>query len=1082
MSLQLILGSSGAGKSYKLYSDVIEDSIKNPNDNYIVIVPEQFTMGTQEKIVNMHPNHGVINIDIVSFPRLAYKIFEELGVLSCEILDDTGKSLIVRKILEDKKDELVIFKKNVDKPGFVEEIKSAISEFLQYGVEPESLKKVIEESDGSPLFKSKMQDMLNVYAGFKEYISGKYIASEEILDVLCRVARDSKILRNSIVTLDGFTGFTPIQYRFIAILMEICKKVTVTLTIDANEKINVLDGVSNLFYLSKDTASKLYKIADNCGTQIDNAICINDDKVYRLRNSESLSFLEKNIFRFSDAVYRGEDDSIQIYEASNNKNEIAFATGEIKRLVLEKGYHYRDFAIVSADIESYGELCANILSQNNIPGFLDYKKNILENASVVYIRNVLKIVEENFSYDAVFGYLKTGLSDIFEEETDLIENYCLAMGIKGLKNYDKIWIRKTKRMEENELSLEYINSIREKIVASIRPLYDEIRNCKTVRDYSVAVYNFMVSSNLQNKLMNLANEFAGKNDLARKSEYEQVYGKIIALLDKFVALLGNEKMSFRQFCDILDAGFREIKIGIIPQAADAVMIGDIERTRLDNVKVLFFVGVNDGIIPKQSLSGGIISESDKEILKNNDIELSMTERDKVFIQKFYLYLNMTKPSEKLYISYSRVCADGKSRKMSYLIVGIQKLFPNIIRRNSDNEQYTSQLVEIPKALYKWEFVDEELDEETSKMLYGEDYMTSISAIEKFSACAFAHFVTYGLRLNERETYDIKASDIGTLVHNTLEKYATKLKEQDKSFADVDDEERTDIIKECVDEITTDYGNTILYSSKRREYLIKRLTVMVDRTIWAINRQLSSGDFLPVEFEKSFYLNGKVNGRIDRIDTCEDNDNVYIKVVDYKTGDSDFDLLETYYGLRIQLVTYMNAAIAMEKKNHPDKNIIPAGMFYYNIKNPYIAEVDAAGDIDEEILKELKVKGVINNNKDIVQKLDNTGSDKSVVIPVSYNKDGNIRAAGNLMTQEQIDMVSQYVDELINSSMESILSGNIDVHPISKDGSVACKYCGFKAICGFDEKTPECKYHNLKKLSDEEVFERIRSKNNGTKVD
>ena len=500
MALQLILGSSGSGKSYGLYENVIKESLEFPQKNYIVIVPEQFTMGTQEKIVKMHPAHGVLNVDIVSFPRLAYKVFEELGIDEGEILDDTGKSLIIRKVLEDKKEELVTFRKNIDKPGFVEEIKSTISELLQYGVSGEDLLRVKEHEEKNPLLSYKLQDIITVFEGFKSEISGKYIASEEILEVLCRVAARSQMLGGSVITLDGFTGFTPIQYRLIRILMECCEKITVTVTIDSKEKWNVQDGISNLFYLSKNTIQKLYRIADEEKVEILPEIVMEDEVPVRLQNSAGLTFLEKNIFRYGDAQFHDKDDSIQIFEGNMPKNEIMFAAGEIKRLIMEKGYHYRDFAIVSADIETYGELAQNILGQNDIPSFLDYKRNIMKNAAVSFLRGALNVVEEDFSYESVFGFLKTGLSDLSKEEVDVLENYCLALGIRGFKRYDSLWVRKTPKMEKDEISLEYLNSIREKVVDMLCEFRMKLRECKTVRDYCETVYYFMVQTRLYEKL------------------------------------------------------------------------------------------------------------------------------------------------------------------------------------------------------------------------------------------------------------------------------------------------------------------------------------------------------------------------------------------------------------------------------------------------------------------------------------------------------------------------------------------------------------------------------------------------------
>ncbi len=1084
MSLQLITGASGSGKSYRLYEDVIKESIANPNKNYIVIVPEQFTMGTQEKIVKMHPAKGVFNVDIVSFPRLAYKVFEEMGVTWQEILDDTGKSLIVRKVLEDNKDNLTVFKKNIDKPGFVEEVKSAISEMLQYGVSVEELKNVADNMKGNALFSNKLGDMITVFEGFKSCIRDKYIASEEILEILCRVASKSEIIKGSIVTLDGFTGFTPIQYRLIGILMECCEKISITMTLDSREKANVSDGIENLFYLSKNTIQKLKRIADETKCEILPDIVMDDSAPIRLKNSRALTFLEKNIFRYSTETMDEDDGSLVICEGLMPKNEISFVAGEIKRLVAEEHYRYRDFAIVSADIETYGELSVNILAQNKIPSFLDYKRNVMGNMAVNFLRNALRVIEEDFSYESVFSFLKCGFADISRDETDLLENYCLALGVRGFSKYNSLWIRMTDFLQKSEISIEMINSVRERLVEIFAQFRDDIKKSKSVTEYCRALYSFMVSAKLEEKLYKKAKEFEREGNMAAKGEYEQVYGKIIGLLDKFVNLLGEEKISFKEFNDILDAGFGEIKVGLIPQASDAVMIGDIERTRLENVKILFFVGVNDGIIPQKSTGGGIISENDKELLKDNNIELSMTGREKAFIQKFYLYLNITKPGEKLYLSYSKMSSDGNARKMSYLLISIRKLFPKIRILTEEKQQEVLRLVRIPESSYKWEFLEAHLEPETARQLYGEDFLTSISAVERFSSCEFAHFVTYGLRLLEREKYDVNAADIGTLYHNALERFSEKLVKMGKTFTDIEDEERKALITESVMEIATDYGNTVLYSSKRNEYMLSRVVAMADRTVWAVSRQLAKGDFVPEEFEKGFVYNKMVRGRIDRIDTYKDSDSVYVKVVDYKTGESDFDLLDTYYGLKIQLITYMNAALAIEQKKYPDKKIVPAGMFYYNIKNPFIEDGD---DLDAAMLEKLRVKGVVNNDSNVIAALDKeVEGGKSLVIPVSFNKDGELKESSNVLTAEKLSQLAKYVDVYTTEAVEKILNGEILVNPYRKDKRTGCDYCDFKAICGFDSKINGCNYRNLGNISDEEVFNRVLTKieedGNGTKLD
>ncbi|MGN0160896.1 MAG: PD-(D/E)XK nuclease family protein [Lachnospiraceae bacterium] len=1079
MAIQFILGSSGSGKSHYLYEEVIRESIQSPDKNYIVIVPEQFTMGTQQKIVQMHPNHGVLNVDIVSFQRLAYKVFEELGVDVKEILDDTGKSMIIRKILEDHREELSTFKKNVDKAGFVEEVKSAVSEMLQYGVDAKTLRGVQENLGDNMLLRNKLEDLITVYDGFKNYIKDRYIASEEILEVLCRVVGKSRMIKGSVITLDGFTGFTPIQYRLLRELMMCCDKLLVTLTMDSTEQLLKLDGITNLFYLSKDTAAKLYRIADETHVAVLPEVVMDDAIPWRLRQSEGLTFLEKNIFRYKGKVYDKEDESVQIFEGAMPKNEVAYAAAEIMHLIMEKGYHYRDFAIVSADIETYGELCVNILSQNGIPSFLDYKHNIMENAAVSFLRGALQVLEEDFSYESVFGFLKTGLAGMDREDVDVLENYCLALGCRGYRTYNREWTRITGKMERKEVDLEQINRLRTQVLMMFVTFRESVGKASTVRDLCVALYEFMVHMSLEEKLKKKAREFADAGLAAKKGEYDQVYGKIIGLLDKFVNLLGTEKMKIKEFNDILDAGFREIKIGLIPQVSDAVIIGDIERTRLENVKILFLVGVNDGVIPKQSGGGGLISEYDKEVLREHKVELSMPERDKVFIQKFYLYLSLTKPSKRLYLSYAGTCSDGNARRMSYLLVTIRKLYPKIRIAKVEDQERVLRLVRIPRSKITWKFAGETLDETASKELYGDQYKTSISAIETYSACAFAHFVTYGLRLSERELYDVKASDIGTLYHNTLERVAEKIVAEKKTFTDLTEDDRKRLVTDSIMEISRENENAVFFSTKRNEYMISRLVAMTDRTIWAVGRQLEQGKFVPTDFERSFTINQHVRGRIDRIDTYVEGDDVFLKVVDYKTGERDFDLLETYYGLEMQLATYMNAAIAMERKKYPDKNVIPAGLFYYNIKNPFVED---EGDIEDQMLEKLRVKGIVNRETAAVRALDEAGTGKSSVIPVSYNKDGEIKESANVLTRTQIEQLLNYVEGYIKESVDQILTGDVKVNPYLYKKKNGCEYCKYRGICGFDRKVTECRYRNLRAISPEEIFHRMEEKKNGNKVD
>lgn len=338
MALQLYLGSSGSGKSYRLYRRMIENSIEDRNTEYLVIVPEQFTMQTQKDIVAMHPDHGVMNLDILSFMRLAYRVFDETGGNDRPVLEDTGKSMLVRKVVQFKKDELTSFGAQIRRTGFISEIKSLLSEIFQYSIGEEELHRLIDAFGHKPMLKGKLQDMLTVYRGFKELIRERYITAEEILDVLYDALDDCRFIKNSVICFDGFTGFTPSQYRLLSKLMKMARNVYVTVTIDGREDISRQDEEFRLFHLSKKTILKLYHIADENHVDIMEPDRADGQIPYRFKDSPAMAALEHNLFRYPQTSCPGDIEDIQIYASENIPSEINYTIRMISKLVRTKGY------------------------------------------------------------------------------------------------------------------------------------------------------------------------------------------------------------------------------------------------------------------------------------------------------------------------------------------------------------------------------------------------------------------------------------------------------------------------------------------------------------------------------------------------------------------------------------------------------------------------------------------------------------------------------------------------------------------------------------------------------------------------
>ena len=1122
MSLQFIFGNSGSGKSHCLYQSVIEQSIRHPEKNYLVLVPEQFTMQTQKDLCLMHPRGGIMNIDVLSFGRLAHRVFEEVGQDDRTVLDDEGKNLILRKIAGNYEDELTVLKGNLKKQGYISEVKSVISEFTQYGVDFERLDEFMDSISPDSYLYYKLKDIRKVYEGFEDYLSEKYITKEEMLDVLSDAVPRSNILKGSVVAMDGFTGFTPVQDRLLGELLKVCDKVMITVEMDEREDPFVYRHPYQLFALSKQMVASLVEIARDTKTEVEDPVYLYQKPPKRFEHNAALAFLESELFRYSGKQYRQKDEpgkdgpegkqngyagAVSLHEARNPRAEAQYVAEGIRYLVREKGYRYRDIAVITADMNVYADALEKACGLFDIPVFMDHKKSILLNAFVEYLRSLLAMAEENFTYDSVFRFLRTGLCGFTDEEVDRMENYCLALGIKGYKKWQQAWVRQTS--EAGEAELQELNHLRVRFVEKIQSLMFVMKQRKkTVRDVTLAVYEFISKEKMQEQLGEMEREFQEKGELALAKEYAQIYRIVLELFDKFVELLGDEQISLKEYCDLLDAGLEEAKVGVIPPSLDQVVIGDVERTRIKNIKALFFVGANDTLLPGNAGARGLLSERDREQFLSGNITLSPGPKEEAYIQKFYLYMNLTKPSEYLYLSWSKVSGDGKSLRPAYLISDVRRLFPGL--RTVDEEKRTMEETELTrktgilkvaegvrdrrsgvdsswKELYTWFQRDEksrdaleeildagflrreypELGLERARQLYPDPDRVSVTRMEQFTSCAYAHFLSYGLRLSDRQEYSFEAVDLGNIAHQSLERFSRKADREKMRWEEMPEKLRDELIDESVEESVIDYGNTVLFSSARNEYMIARIKRLIRRSVWALTRQLEKGDFVPGGYELKFG-----SGKIDRIDICEDDECVYVKVTDYKTGMKSFDITALYHGLQMQLPVYLNAALDVEKRKYPDKEIIPAGIFYYRIQDPVVDRKDNDADVEKSILKELRLDGLVNGDEKVISHLERDLTGSSLLIPVGRNKDGSLSKNSRALPGDTFRAVLKYAQEKEMKIRDEISSGEVSAAPYEMGGDTGCDYCPYRDICGFDIRIDGCGYRRLEKYSMEEAVAKM----------
>lgn len=1139
MSLRFYFGPSGSGKSHRIYEEIMQRAAQEPGRNFLIIVPDQFTMQTQKDLVMRSDRGGILNIDVLSFGRLSHRILEEVGTKEMPVLDDTGKSLVLQKIAADLKEQLPAMGSLLHKQGYIHEVKSAISEFMQYGISTQDMDKLIASAEKRGALAMKLRDLKTLYRGFQDYIRDHFITTEETLDVLRRSLVKSKILPDSVVVFDGFTGFTPIQNRLIQELMRVCEETIVTVTIGEEEDPYQMDGEQKLFHLSKKTVADLVELAAEAEVTRGEDVFVKGGP-NRFTEAPALWYLEQNLFRYQYEPYMEKQREIRMFEALSPREEVHQTALYIRKLIREEGLTYRDIAVVIGDLEGYASYVETEFGQLEIPCFIDRTRGIVLNPMIEYIKSALQLYIKDFSYDTVFHFLRSGMVDISREEIDELENYVIRTGARGYRTYSRLFTRRTEEMQQGsgqddteraEEILERLNRIRQQFADTVEILHMAPR--AKAGEYVDHLYDFLEQNQVQQKLLNYQQQFEQEGDLAKAREYAQIYRLVMDLLDQIYELLGEEEISLQEFADILEAGFGEITVGTIPQNVDRIVVGDMERTRLKQVKVLFFLGVNDGNIPKNVSKGGIISDMDREFLIESGTEMAPSPRQQMYIQRLYLYLNMTKPSQRLYLSYAKVNSDGKGIRPSYLIDTVRKLFPQLAVEYPQNRSRLEQIEgrqEGARYLAEElrEYADGTLREEerqdfylmyrayeadpegrdrltaaafrrykesglsriVARALYGRQLENSVSRLETYAACACRHFLQYGLSLQEREEFGFEVSDMGNVYHAVLENFAGKLAESGRTWWDFDENFATQAIKEAVEGYAATYGETVLYSSARNEYAITRMSRILTRTVLTLQQHLKQGSFQPDDYELSFRFAEDLDsihvdlseeekmhlqGRIDRIDVSEDAEHVYVKVIDYKSGNKKFDLAALYYGLQLQLVVYMNAAMELESRKHPDKEIVPAALLYYHIDDPTIeTPVELTQEqINEEILTKLRMNGVVNSDPAVVERLDRFLQDKSKVIPVEKKKDGSFSARSGILSREELHVVSAYVDTKIRQIGREILDGKIAANPYEKGNEEACTYCAYKKVCGFDGSIPGYEKRQLEDLDKQTLMQRMQ---------
>jgi len=1147
MSLRLLYGGAGSGKSTFCLKEIGKKIDEGFEGSLILIVPEQFSFQAEKNLIKVLGEKSLLKAQVLSFKRMAHFVSNEVGGMTHVHINTAGKNMLLHKILVETKDELKFFAKAGRQKGFVNTISDTITEFKRYNVTPELLREA-EVSLSDEDLKGKITDINLIYSRFEEQLHEKYIDPEDDLTILAERLNECRSFDGAEIWIDEFSTFTPQQYTIIEKLLGMALRINVTLNTKALNGGNNVEA-SDIFLPVKNTENKLLRLIAENNISYDKPEEIFGNASSRFKDSLELKHLEENLFSYPNKPYFKKNKDICLFKASNEYSEVESTARSIITLCRKTGARYKDIALVVRDLGNYSNIIKVIFDQYDIPYFIDEKRSIDRNPLIILINSIIDIYINNWSYDAVFAYLKTGLIGIDKEDIDILENYVLANGIRGKKWLEEQWAYRLSYGYENQEIPEKeaevilkVNEIKVKVAAPLIKLQAKIKGSKIIKDTCTSIYDFLIELSIPSQLEKWIEEFKTSGNNEKVSEYAQVWNLTMDLLDQLVEVMGEEKVKLEEFLNLLQTGIDEYKVGLIPPSLDQVLVGSMERVKSHEVTMVYILGVNDGVFPMTADSEGILSDRDRLFLKNYGIEIAQDTKSRAREEQFMIYSTFTIPKKYLRISYPISNFEGKSLRPSIMISRLKKVFPNLKEESNMIQKFTDEealeLISLPKPtfnelvytvrnevegkeaneiwweVYRWYLKQEDwnlksimafeglrysnqvhsVDSQKIKKLYGSPLQFSVSRLEKYAECPFAYYVQYGLKAKERKIYELSAPDLGSFMHGVLDGFSTKLEENHMNWRDIEESWCENTVGEIVEVDVNKKTGYILASSPRYRYLVERLKRLLTKSVWTIAQHVKSGSFTPagheIEFGKSLEFppitmeltSGEMislTGRIDRVDEMITEEGTYLRIIDYKSGPKNFKLVDVYYGLQLQLLVYLDAILTNWKRYENTENI-PGAILYFKIDNPIISVVGETGEaeIEKEIMKKLKMQGLLLKDARIIREMDKDMERYSLVIPAQVNADGSLSKNTSAATLEQFQLLREYVRNTVVSLCEEMLQGNITINPCKKKDYVACAFCKFSAICKFDVAIRDNKYKLLIDKSEEELWELIKNSVDG----
>ncbi|MCR5177039.1 MAG: helicase-exonuclease AddAB subunit AddB [Anaerovibrio sp.] len=1154
--LEIITGRAGSGKTEYCLQQICRQLIENPmGPAIILLLPEHMTYKVERKLAEMLSEYGrgYMRCQVYGFKRFAYQILQEIGGALKPGVTDMGRNLMLKQILDRRGKELKVFGRAARQRGFSAVLSNIINEFKGYEITPELLSKAADGVADTRL-QNKLTDLSILYGDYNNALSNSYTDGKEIMSILSDKLPLSKTVAGADIWLDGFLFFNPLELRVIEGLMQYAANIHVTFNMDDMETATgqwANQEESGIFNRGYNTRNRLLHLAEKCSVQVE----------YR-HFSQGVRFINPVLQALEAGFDKRRPEPVEaakdlfLAEAATCRLEVEAAAADIIGLVRKKGYRWRDIGVLIRDEASYSDLLAFVFRDYDIPFFSDKKRQCANHPVAELVRSAIAVAG-GWSYDNIFCCVKTGFFPLTFQQIDLLENYCLEFSLKGKAVWrrEEPWTfssRYSIDSEEESVSEQQqkrageADQLRRLVSAPLGILQDNLKNSENTRDMIRALYVFLTDMKVPETLQNWADqaEREGILDLAR--EHQQVWNDVMEMLDQLVEVCGETKMTIRELGSLLEEGLSSLEMALIPPGLDYVNIASFDKNALDNIKAVYILGANAGVMPGRAVESAVLSDADRmHINQQNVIELSLIGEDASFNENYLIYKAFTQAREYMWVSYSLSAPSGdamtgaeitrkiramlpkknirsipldwihefsqedqltmlakKRQALSYLAIALGSLrdegdIPELWQKIYNYLLHDGEVGSIVELVRKGLFIDPKLHRlprDIAWRLYAPRKILrgSVTKFERYNSCPFQYFMEHGLHLKERKVTRFGHPEFGTLMHAMLKEFGELLKKEKRHWHDIPEEERNELCDRLMDKLAPRINNEIMYSTKQLESQLARIKDTARFVLGHLAELDGASSFSPEFFEKSFGnpmhdrdnftpsydlgdgLRLELTGQIDRIDVNEAGS--HFLVIDYKTGSAGIDVAGVYYGLKLQLLTYLLVANRIMVE-HTGKPVLPAGMLYCFLKRPVLPMANHSHDpetIRKAMDKELRLSGWILDSRDIIEQLDSTfGEDKdNRFLPIRPTKKFvHSQDMDKLKSEQEFTALMTYMEHILRETGGHIMDGRIDIRPYKKKNKTTpCQYCKFHPICGFDARLPGYEYRNITGKDDELMME------------